>query len=61
MKAILGLEKTMPPENLAVFRHYALSALKQLSEPKRGLIRRKRKNCTYDLDLLASAVGLILS
>lgn len=48
------------PENLAVVRHFALSALKQLPEPKRASIKRKRKICAFDLDYLASAVDLIL-
>lgn len=48
------------PDNLAVVRHFALSALKQLPEPKRASIKRKRKLCAYDLHLLASAVDLIL-
>ena len=48
------------PENLAVVRHFALSALKQLPEPKRASVKRKRKICAYDLDFLSSAVDLIL-
>ena len=48
------------PENLAVVRHFALSALKQLPAPKRASIKRKRKICAYDLDFLSSAVDLIL-
>ena len=48
------------PENLAIVRHFALSALKQLSSPKRASIKRKRKICAYDLDFLSSAVDLIL-
>ena len=48
------------PENLAVVRHFALSALKQLPEPKRASIKRKRKICAYDLNFLSSAVDLIL-
>lgn len=48
------------PENLAVVRHFALSALKQLPEPKRASIKRKRKICAYDLVYLSSAVDLIL-
>lgn len=48
------------PDNLAVVRHFALSALKQLPEPKRASIKRKRKICAYDFDLLASAIDLIL-
>ena len=44
------------PDNLTVVRHFALSALKQLPEPKRASIKRKRKICAYNLDLLASAV-----
>ena len=48
------------PENLAVARHFALSALKQLPEPKRASVKRKRKLSTYDLDYLFSAVDLIL-
>ena len=54
------IRKDHAPENLAVVRHFAISALKQLAEPKRASIRRKRKICAYDLDLLASAVNLIL-
>ncbi len=46
------------PENLAVVRHFVLSALKQLPEPKRASIKRKRKICAYDLDFLSSAVDL---
>ena len=49
------------PENLAVVRHFALSALKQLPEPKRASIKRKRKICAYDNDLLASAIDVIFS
>ena len=48
------------PENLAVVRHFALSALKQRPEPKRASVKRKRKICAYDLDYLSSAVDLIL-
>ena len=48
------------PENLAVVRHFALSALKQLPSPKRASIKRKRKICAYDLAFLSSAVDLIL-
>ena len=48
------------PDNLTVVRHFALSALKQLPNPLRASIKRKRKLCAYDLDLLASAVDLIL-
>lgn len=48
------------PDNMAVVRHFALSALKQLPEPKRASIKRKRKLCAYDLDYLSSAVDLIL-
>lgn len=54
------IRKDHAPDNLAVVRHFALSALKQLPEPKRASIKRKRKICAYDLDLLASAVDLIL-
>ena len=54
------IRKDHAPENLAVVRHFALSALKQLSAPKRASIKRKRKMCAYDLDLLASAINLIL-
>ena len=48
------------PENLAVVRHFALSALKQLPESKRASIKRKRKICAYDLDFLSSAIDLML-
>ena len=48
------------PENLAVVRHFVLSALKQLPEPKRASVKRKRKICAYDLNYLSSAVDLIL-
>ena len=48
------------PENLAVVRHFALSALKQLPESKRASIKRKRKICAYDLDFLSSAIDLRL-
>ena len=54
------IRKDHAPENLAVVRHFALSALKQLPEPKRASIKRKRKLCAYDLDYLSSAVVLIL-
>jgi hypothetical protein len=54
------IRKDHAPENLAVVRHFALSALKQLPEPKRASIKRKRKLCAYDLDYLSSAVDLIL-
>lgn len=54
------IRKDHAPDNLAVVRHFALSALKQLPEPKRASMKRKRKICAYDLDLLASAVDLIL-
>ena len=49
------------PENMAVIRHFAISALKQLAAPKNASIKRKRKLCAYDSDLLASAIALILS
>ena len=55
------IRKDHSPDNLAVVRHFALSALKQIPEPKRASIKRKRKICAYDLNLLASAVDLILS
>lgn len=55
------IRKDHAPENLAVVRHFALSALKQLPGLKRASIKRKRKICAYDPDLLASAVDLILS
>ena len=55
------IRKDHAPDNLAVVRHFALSALKQLPEPKRPSIKRKRKICAYDLVLLSSAVDLILS
>ena len=48
------------PENMAVIRHFAISALKQLATPKNASIKRKRKLCAYDSDLLASAIVLIL-
>lgn len=54
------IRKDHAPDNLAVVRHFALSALKQLSEPKGASIKRKRKICAYNLDLLSSAVDLIL-
>lgn len=49
------------PDNLAVVRHFALSALKQLPSPKNASIKRKRKLCAYDTNLLAAATDLILS
>ena len=55
------IRKDHSPDNLAVVRHFALSALKQLPGPRRASIKRKRKICAYDLNLLASAVDLILS
>ena len=55
------IRKDHAPDNLAVVRHFALSALKQLPEPKRASIKRKRKLCAYDTDLLATAIDLILS
>ena len=54
------IRKDHAPDNLAVVRHFALSALKQLPEPKRASIKRKRKICAFDLDYLSSAVDLIL-
>lgn len=54
------IRKDHAPENLAVVRHFALSALKQLPTPKRASIKRKRKICAFDTHLLASAVDLIL-
>ena len=54
------IRKDNAPENMAVVRHFALSALKQLPKPKRASVKRKRKICAYDLDYLASAVDLIL-
>ena len=48
------------PDNLAVVRHFAFSALKQLPEPKRASLKRKRKICAYDADLLAAATDLML-
>lgn len=54
------IRKDHAPDNLAVVRHFALSALKQLPEPKRASIKRKRKICAYNLDLLSSAADLIL-
>ena len=54
------IRKDHAPDNLAVVRHFALSALKQLPAPKRASIKRKRKICAYDLDLLSSALDLIL-
>ena len=37
------IRKDHAPDNLAVVRHLALYALKQLPEPKRASIKRKRK------------------
>jgi len=54
------IRKDHAPDNLAVIRHFALSALKQLPAPKRASIKRKRKICAYNLDLLSSAIDLIL-
>lgn len=55
------IRKDHSPENMAVVRHFVISALKQLPGPRRASIKRKRKICAYDLDFLASAVDLILS
>ena len=41
-------------------REAAAHALKQLPEPKRASIKRKRKICAYDLHYLSSAIDLIL-
>lgn len=54
------IRKDNAPDNLAVVRHFALSALKQLCFPKNASVKRKRKLCAYNLNLLASAVDLIL-
>lgn len=54
------IRKDNAPDNLAVVRHFALSALKQIQIPKRASIKRKRKICAYDLDLLAAALDVIL-
>ena len=54
------IRKDHAPDNLAVVRHFALSALKQLPEPKRASIKRKRKICAYDLISLSAVVDLIL-
>ena len=54
------IRKDHSPDNLAVVRHFALSALKQLPLSERFSVKRRRKVCAYDLDLLASAVDLIL-
>ena len=55
------IRKDHAPDNMAVVRHFALSALKQLPVPKRASIKRKRKICAFDNDLLNSAISLILS
>ena len=55
------IRKDNAAENLAVVRHFALSALKQIQSPKRASIKRKRKICAYDLNLLASVLNVILS
>ncbi len=54
------IRKDHAPDNLTVLRHFALSALKQLTSPKNASMKRKRKLCAYNLDFLASAVDLIL-
>lgn len=54
------IRKDHAPDSLAVVRHFALSALKQLPEPKRASIKRKRKICAYDLISLSAVVDLIL-
>lgn len=53
------IRKDNAPENMAVVRHFALSALKQLTFPNAASIKRKRKICAYDLNVLSSALNLI--
>ena len=54
------IRKDHAPDNMAVVRHFVLSALKQIQKPKRSSIKRKRKICAYGLDFLAEVVDLIL-
>ena len=54
------IRKDHAPENMAVIRHLALSALKQLPVPKKTSLKRLRKICAYDTDLLAEAMNFIL-
>lgn len=55
------IRKENAPDNLAVVRHFARSALKQRPNPKGASIKRKRKICAYDNVSLACAVDFILS
>ena len=54
------IRKDHTPKNMAVIRHMALSALKQLPVPKKTSLKRLRKICAYDMDLLAEAMNFIL-
>ena len=50
------IRKDRAPDNMAVVRHFVLSALKQIQKTKRASMKRKRKICVYDLDLLSDVV-----
>ncbi|MDO4839033.1 MAG: hypothetical protein Q4B32_11690, partial [Clostridia bacterium] len=51
------IRKDHATENMAVIRHLALSALKHLPVPKKTSLKRLRKVCAYDTDLLDEAMA----
>ena len=55
------IQKNHASDNLSVVRHLVHSTLKQLPSPKNASLKRERKLCSYDADLLSAAIGLILS
>ncbi len=50
------IRKDRAPDNMAVVRHFVLSALKQIQKTKRASMKRERKICVYDLDWLSDVV-----
>ncbi|MDO4837137.1 MAG: ISAs1 family transposase [Clostridia bacterium] len=54
------IRKDHAPENMAVIRHLALSALKHLPVPKKTSMKRLREICAYDTDLLDETMDFIL-
>ena len=53
-------QERLRPKKMAVVRHFAPSALKQLPFSKKTSLKRLRKICAYDTDLLAEAMNFIL-
>lgn len=54
------IKKNHAPESMAFIRLMALSALKQLSIPKKTSVKWMRKICAYDMNLLGEVMNFIL-